>query len=134
MAARSIWSGSLTFGLVNIPVMLVTAVRDKSIHFHMVSKTGEQRLRRKLYAPDTGDELSYEETARGFEISPDRYIIISDEELDKLKAEKSRWMEITQFVDIGEVDPIFYEKTYYVAPSEGAARAYALLVQAMRDA
>jgi DNA end-binding protein Ku len=133
MANRSLWSGNLTFGLVNIPVMLVTAVRDKTIHFHMVSKKGEQRLRRKLYAPDTGDEFKYEETARGYEIAPDQYVIISDEELEKLKPASTRRMEITEFVDIADVDPIFYEKTYYLAPAEGGAQAYSLLAQAMRD-
>ena len=133
MASRSLWSGNLTFGLVNVPVMLVTAVRDKTIHFHMVSKNGDQRLRRKLYAPETGDEFAYEETARGYEIAPDQYVIISDEELEELKPASSRRMEITEFVDITDVDPIFYEKTYYLAPAEGGAQAYSLLTQAMRE-
>jgi DNA end-binding protein Ku len=90
MAARSIWTGSLGFGLVTIPVKLVTAVRDKSIHFNLLSKDGSSRLRRKLYAPDTGKEYEYGETSRGYEIAPDRYVIVTEEEIEKLRPEKTR--------------------------------------------
>jgi len=132
MVARSIWSGSLTFGLVSIPVKLVTASRDKSIHFHMLSKDGASRLRRKLYSPDTGKEFEHGETARGFEIAPDRYVIVTDEEIARLKPEKSRRMEIAEFVNPAGVDPVYFDSPYYLAPDEGGARAYALLVHAMQ--
>jgi DNA end-binding protein Ku len=132
MVARSIWSGSLGFGLVNIPVKLVTAVRDKSVHFNLLSKDGSSRLRRKLYSPETGKEFDYEETARGYEIAPDRYVIITDEEIAKLKPEKTRRMDITEFVDLESVDPIYFENVYYLAPDEGAAKSYALLAHAMQ--
>src|SRR5262245_24553249 len=125
MVARSIWSGSLTFGLVTIPVKLVTAVRDKSIHFNLLSKDGSSRLRRKLYSPETGKEYEHDQTARGFEIAPDRYVVVSDEEIAKLKPEKSRRMDITDFVELADVDPIYFDSPYYLAPDEGGAKAYA---------
>src|SRR5687767_11286483 len=131
MVARSIWSGSLSFGLVNIPVKLVTAVRDKSVHFNLLSKDGTSRLRRKLYSPDTGKEYDYEETARGYEIAPDRYVMVSDEEIAKLKPEKTRRMDIAEFVELASVDPVYFDNAYYLAPDEGAAKSYALLAQAM---
>jgi DNA end-binding protein Ku len=132
MVARSIWSGSLSFGLVNIPVKLVTAVRDKSVHFNLLSKDGTSRLRRKLYSPESGKEYDYEETTRGYEIAPDRYVIVSDEEIEKLRPEKSRRMEITEFVELASVDPIFFDNSYYLAPEEGSAKSYALLSHAMK--
>jgi DNA end-binding protein Ku len=132
MAIRSIWSGSISFGLVNIPVKLVTAVRDKSIHFNMLSPDGKSRLRRKLYSPETGKDFEYDQTVRGYEIAPDQYVIVKDEELEKLRPEKSRRLDIQEFVELAKVDPIYYDSTYYVAPDEGGAKAYALLVNAMK--
>jgi DNA end-binding protein Ku len=132
MAIRSIWSGSISFGLVNIPVKLVTAVRDKSIHFNLLSPDGKSRLRRKLYSPETGKDFEYDQTVRGYEIAPDQYVIIKDEELEKLRPEKSRRLDIQEFVELSKVDPIYYDSTYYVAPDEGGAKAYALLVNAMK--
>jgi DNA end-binding protein Ku len=132
MAIRSIWSGSISFGLVNIPVKLVTAVRDKSIHFNLLSPDGKSRLRRKLYSPETGKDFEYDQTVRGYEIAPDQYVIVKDEELEKLRPEKSRRLDIQEFVELSKVDPIYYDSTYYVAPDEGGAKAYALLVNAMK--
>jgi DNA end-binding protein Ku len=132
MAIRSIWSGSISFGLVNIPVKLVTAVRDKSIHFNLLSPDGKSRLRRKLYSPETGKDFEYDQTVRGYEIAPDQYVIVKDEELEKLRPEKSKRLDIQEFVELAKVDPIYYDSTYYVAPDEGGAKAYALLVNAMK--
>jgi DNA end-binding protein Ku len=132
MVARSIWSGSISFGLVNIPVKLVTAVRDKSVHFNLLSPDGTSRLRRKLWSPETGKDYEYDQTVRGYEIAPDRYVIIKDEEIEKLRPEKSRRLDIKEFVELAEVDPIHFDATYYLAPDEGGAKAYALLVNAMK--
>lgn len=132
MVARSIWSGSISFGLVNIPVKLVTAVRDKSVHFNLLAADGSSRLRRKLYSPDTGKEYEYDQTVRGYEIAPDRYVIVKDEEIEKLRPEKTRRLDITEFVSLDAVDPIYYDNAYYLAPDDGGARAYALLVTAMK--
>ncbi len=119
---RALWTGSVSFGLVNIPVRLVTAVRDKQIHFHLLSPDGQCRLRRKLYCPETGKEFDFKDTSRGYEVAPDQYVIIQDEELDQLKPEKGR-----------TIDPIYFDKTYHLTPGEGGAKPYALLVQAMHE-
>ena len=131
--ARSLWKGSITFGLVNIPIQLSTAVREKGISFHMLSKDGRCRLRRKLYCPDTGKEYDFNDTTRGLEVAPDQYVIVDEKEIEQLKPEKGRTIEIEQFVDLVDVDPIYYDRVYYVAPVEGAAKPYRLLVEAMKE-
>jgi DNA end-binding protein Ku len=88
-------------------------------------------LRRKLYSPESGKEFEYDQTVRGYEVAPDRYVIIDDEELEKLKPEKTRRIEILEFVDLVAVDPIFFDSTYYLAPDEQGAKPYSLLVHAM---
>jgi DNA end-binding protein Ku len=130
--ARSIWSGNISFGLVNVPVKLFTAVRDQSVHFHMLSEDGRCRLRRKLYCPDTGEEYDFKHTARGYEIAPSQYVIIRDEELDKLRPEKGRTIEISDFVDLQDIDPIYYDRTYYLMPDAQGVKGYQLLLHAMR--
>ncbi|HYE03745.1 MAG TPA: Ku protein [Phycisphaerales bacterium] len=132
--ARSLWSGSISFGLVNIPIKLYTAVRDTTIHFHLLNKEGDCRLRRKLFCPETGKEYDFSETARGYEIAPEQYVIIQDEELESLKPEAGRSIDITDFVDLAQIDPIYYDRTYYVGPDERGVKSYRLLMEAMREA
>ncbi|MBC7835530.1 MAG: Ku protein [Phycisphaerales bacterium] len=129
--ARSIWSGTISFGLVNIPIKLFTAVRDTTIHFHMLSKDGQCRLRRRLVCPDTNEEYDFQDTARGYEVAPDQYVIIRDEELASVKPEAGRTIEITDFVDLAEIDPIYYDRTYYLGPDARGGKAYRLLLDAM---
>lgn len=131
--ARSIWTGHISFGLVNIPIRLLTAVRDKGVHLHMLSPDGQCRLRRKLVCPDTGEEYDFKETSRGYEIAPDQYVIIRDEEVDAIRPEAGRAIEITEFVELEKIDPMYYERSYYLAPAEGGAKAYQLLLQAMQE-
>ena len=131
--ARSIWTGHISFGLVNIPVRLMTAVRDKGVHLHMLSPDGKCRLRRKLVCPDTGEEYDFKNTARGYEIAPDQYVIIRDEEIDAIRPESGRAIEITEFVELEKIDPMYYERSYYLGPGEGGAKAYQLLLQAMQE-
>ena len=131
--ARSLWKGSITFGLVNIPIQLNTAVREKGISFNLLSKDGRCRLRRKLYCPETGKEYDFGDTARGLEVAPDQYVIVDEKEIENLKPEKGRTIEIEQFVDVAEVDPVYFNRVYYVAPAEGAAKPYRLLVEAMKQ-
>src|SRR6187549_2992613 len=116
--ARAIWSGSISFGLVNIPVRVHTATRDRDIHFHMLSSDGTCRLRRKLYCPETGKEYDFKETSRGYEIAPDQYVIVSDEELKKLKPDKGKSVVITDFVPLESIDPIYFDRSYYVLPGK----------------
>lgn len=129
--ARTLWKGSISFGLVNVPIRLITAVSEKSVHFNMLSKDGSCRLRRKLVCPETGDEYDFQDTARGYEIAPDQYVLIKDEELKRLKPEAGRTIDIVAFIELAEVDPIYYDRTYYVVPDEGGAKGYKLLLEAM---
>lgn len=131
--ARPIWKGSISFGLVNIPVQLETAVREKSVSFHMLSKDGSCRLRRKLVCPDSGKEVDYDDTARGIEVAKDEYVLVDEKEIEKLKPEKGKAIDIEQFVDLEEIDPIYFDRVYYVTPTEGSAKSYRLLHEAMKD-
>lgn len=129
--ARVTWSGSVSFGLVNIPVKMYTAVRDHTIRFHRLSEDGSCRLRTKLYCPDTGDEYDFTQTSRGYEVAPDQYVIVEDEELENLRPDHGHAIEIEDFVSLDEIDPVYYDRPYYLAPDERGARPYALLVDAM---
>ena len=131
--ARSIYKGNITFGMVSIPVTLHTAVRDRSIQFHMLSEDGTCRLRRKLYCPETGQEYDFKSAARGYELAPGQYVIIRDEELDRLEPEKGRNIEISQFVDAAEIDPVYYDRPYHLLPDAAATKGYRLLLEAMRS-
>jgi DNA end-binding protein Ku len=129
--ARPLWKGSISFGLVSIPVQLETAVREKTIHFHMLSKDGSCRLRRKLYCPETGREYDFGDTARGVEVAKDQYVLIDEAEIRKIKPDKGRAIEIDQFVKLDEIDPVYFATTYYVTPAEGNVKAYKLLHDSM---
>jgi DNA end-binding protein Ku len=131
--ARAIWSGAISFGLVNIPVKLFSAVNKKTVRFHQIDAESGGRVRQKRVGPD-GEEVPYEQIVKGYEIGPDRYVMISSEEMDSLAPEKTRTIDIEDFVDLEEIDPIFYDHPYYLAPDTGASKAYRLLVDAMEDA
>ncbi len=128
--ARAMWTGAISFGLVNIPVKVYPATRSKDIHFHQIHEKTKCRVHHKLFCPGAGD-ISPDEVVKGFEIAPDQYVIIKKEELDALAPEKSDNIEITDFVDLVSIDPVYYDKPYYLLPDERAARAYRLLVTAM---
>jgi DNA end-binding protein Ku len=132
--ARAIWSGAISFGLVNVPVKLYSATSPKTVRFHQLSSKTGARIRQKRVDPTTGDEVPYEEIVKGYEITPDRYVLISNEELDALDPKATRTIDIEEFVDLAEIDPIFYDHSYYLAPAAGGAKAYRLLVDAMREA
>jgi len=131
--SRPIWKGSISFGLVNIPVQLETAVREKSVSFHMLSKDGSCRLRRKLYCPETGEEFEYNDTTRGVEVSKDRYVVVDEKEIEAVKPVKARAIEIEQFVGVEEIDPIYFDRPYFITPTDGSAKAYKLLHEAMKQ-
>jgi DNA end-binding protein Ku len=129
---RAIWSGAISFGLVNIPVKLYSAVSKKTVRFHQIDSESGGRVRQKRVGPD-GEEIAYEQIVKGYEIGPDRYVTISPEELEALEPQKTRTIDIEDFVDIEQIDPIYYDHPYYLAPDTGAAKAYRLLVDAMED-
>ena len=131
---RAMWSGSISFGLVNVPVKLFPAVSQKEVHFHMLTGDGKCRVRRKLVCGDTGEEVEYKDTTRGYEVAPDEYVTVTPEDLAALKPEASRTIDITDFVELSDIDPIYFERAYYLAPDNRAEKAYHLLWKAMRDA
>jgi DNA end-binding protein Ku len=129
---RAIWSGAISFGLVNIPVKLYSAVSKKTVRFHQIDAESGGRVRQKRVGPD-GEEIAYEQIVKGYEIGPDRYVTITPEELESLEPQKTRTIDIEDFVDLEQIDPIYYDHPYYLAPDTGAAKAYRLLVDAMED-
>ena len=131
--ARSLWSGSISFGLVNIPIRLYPAVSKKSVSFHQIdSKTGARVKVQRVSSAD-GSEVPYEQIVKGYELSKDHYVLIEPEELDALDAESSRAIEIEEFIDLVDIDPVFFDTPYLVAPVNAAAKPYALLAKAMEE-
>jgi DNA end-binding protein Ku len=131
--ARAIWSGAISFGLVNVPVKLYAATSPKTVRFHQLSSKTGGRIRQKRVDSTTGDEVPYEEIVKGYEITPDRYVIITPEELDTLDAKATKTIDVEDFVDLADIDPIYFDHAYYVAPATGGAKAYRLLLDAMRE-
>ncbi len=129
---RHIWSGTISLGLVNVPVKLYNSVKVKAIRFHQLRKSDGCRIRLKNVCASDGAEVPAEEIVRGYEVSPGRHVVIADEEMDALFPENTRKIEIDDFVDISKIDPVYFEKSYYLVPDKGAARAYSLLLLAMR--
>ncbi len=132
--ARAIWSGTISFGLLNVPVKLYSAVSRKTIRFNELRESDSSRVRHKRVAESDGEEVPYEQIVRGYEISPDHYVVFSRDELDELNPAKTRAIEIQDFVDIEDIDPIYFDSPYYLGPAEGAEKAYGLLVKAMESA
>jgi DNA end-binding protein Ku len=132
--ARPIWTGALSFGLVNVPVGLYSATDDKTIHFNQLERGTSDRVRNKRVNERTGDEVAYDAIVKGYDLGGGRYIVVEPEELEAVEPGRSRNIEITDFVDLDDIDPVFYKSTYYLAPQgPGAERAYALLRQAMDE-
>jgi DNA end-binding protein Ku len=131
--ARAIWSGAISFGLVNVPVKLYTATSPKTVRFNQLSSKTGARIRQKRVDPTTEEEVPYEDIVKGYEITPDHYVVISNEELEALDPKATKTVDIEEFVDLVEIDPIYYDHNYYLAPTAGGAKAYRLLLDAMRE-
>jgi len=130
---RAIWTGAISFGLVTVPVRLYSAVNRKTVRFNQLDSTDNGRIAQRRVNPRTGEEVPYERLVKGYEIAPDSYVVISDEELDSLEPEKTRTIDIEDFVEESEIPPIFYDHPYYLAPGPGGAKPYRLLLEAMRE-
>jgi DNA end-binding protein Ku len=128
---RSIWTGAISFGLVTVPVKLYSAVQRKSVRFHQLNGKNGMRIQQKRVDPTTGDEVPYEEIVKGYEIAPDQYVLIEPGELEALDPKKTKTIEISDFVDLDAIDPIYYDHPYYLAPGAGGAKPYRLLYEAM---
>ena len=131
--ARAIWSGSISFGLLNVPVKLYSAVSRRQISFRELRASDSSRVRNKRVAEADGEEVNYEDIVKGYELGPDQYVIFSREELEELDPKKTKAIEVEAFVDLDDIDPIYFVQPYYLGPEPGAERAYALLVKAMAD-
>src|SRR5687768_16647839 len=130
---RAIWSGSISFGLLNVPVKLYSAVSKQTIRFRELREDDGSRIKHKRVAEKDGKEVAYDDIVKGYEYAPDQYVVLSRDELAELDPKKTRAIEIQDFVDLDDIDPIYFEQPYYLAPDKGAAKAYALLVQAMKE-
>ena len=132
--ARPVWSGTISFGLVNVPVKAFTAVRDHDVHFHQLDKKSGSRIRYKKVTEKSGREVDADQIEMGFEVSSGHYVTFDKEELDALRPKSTRAIDVSDFVALEDVDPIYYERTYWLAPSgDESARAYQLLLAAMEE-
>jgi DNA end-binding protein Ku len=132
MALQGIWSGTISFSLVAIPVQLVKAVEPGRVSFRMLHSKDYSPLSRRMFCPREETIVSPDEIIRGYEITPDKYIVITDEELESVTPERSRTIEIVEFIDMKDVDAIYYDHPYYLVPSRGGEKAYTLLAEVMR--
>jgi DNA end-binding protein Ku len=127
------WSGAISFGLVNVPIKLYSAVSRKTVRFHQLNGETGSRIAQKRVDSGTGEEVAYENIVKGYELTKDRYVLITPDELETLDPEKSRSIDIEDFVDLADIDPVYYDHPYYLVPDKGAAKAYGLLLNAMRE-
>src|SRR4051812_5154244 len=130
---RSIWTGAISFGLVNVPVKLYSAVQRKTVRFNQLDSEGNVRISMRRVNPATGEEVPYERLVKGYEIAPDQYVVIEPEELDAIEPHRTRTIDILDFVELADIDPIFYDHPYYLAPGAGGSKPYKLLLDAMRE-
>ncbi len=129
---RAIWSGAISFGLVSVPVKLFSAVSRKTVRFNQLDSKTNSRVKQKRVNAE-GEEVPYEQIVKGYEVAKDSYVIVTEEELASLSPKASRMIEITDFVNEADIDPIFYDSAYYLVPDELARKSYALLAKAMED-
>lgn len=131
---RAIWSGSISFGLVNIPVKLYSAVSRKSVRFNQLDSESGTRIKQKRVNADTGQEVPFDQIVKGYELGEGRYVTVTDEEMASLDPDATRSIDLQEFVLQQDIDPVFYDSAYYLAPDPTAKKAYALLVHAMEEA
>jgi DNA end-binding protein Ku len=131
---RAIWKGTISFGLVNIPIALGLATGRSDPSFRTLDRESLQPVKQQLFSPSREEVVSRDDTIKGFEVSKDRYLAITDEELESVSVQRRRTIDILAFVDAAEIDPVYYDRTYYLDPQEHAAKPYSLLLRAMRDA
>jgi DNA end-binding protein Ku len=130
---RAIWTGAISFGLVSVPVKLYAAVSTKGVHFHQLHAADGVRIQQKRICPADGEEVPYADIVKGYEIAPDRYVVIEPQELASLAPKRARTIEIEDFVALADIDPIFFDHPYYLVPDERGVKPYRLLLEAMRE-
>jgi DNA end-binding protein Ku len=127
------WTGTIGFGMVTVPVKLYSAVDRKTVRFHQLSGKSGVRVAQKRIDPATGEEVPYADIVKGYELAPDRYVVIEPGELEALEPQKTKTIEIEEFVDLAQIDPVYYDHPYYLAPGTGGSKPYRLLLEAMRE-
>jgi DNA end-binding protein Ku len=130
---RPIWSGTISFGLVSVPVRMFSATQSKELRFHFLDKHDLQPIGYDKVRRDTGEHVDNEDIVRGFEVEKDRYVPLEDEDLDRLDVELTKTIDICDFVDLDQIDPIYFRKAYYLAPQDDAEKPYRLLVRALEE-
>lgn len=130
---RPIWRGAVSFGMVSIPVRLYTATENKDIAFRQLTPDGRTRVRQIRIDPDTGEEVPYEEIVRGYEYAKDQFVVLEPEDFDQLPVPSKHTISLDSFVELADVDPVYFEKAYYLEPDEVGMKPFALLVRAMED-
>ena len=130
---RPIWSGSISFGLVNIPVKLLSAVHSEGLNFDMLSKKDMAKIRYARIDTKTGKEVPWKDIVKGYEYTKGKYVVVDEKDFEKASPEKSKAIDISQFVKEEEIDPILYEKPYYIIPGKGAEKTYNLLIKALEE-
>lgn len=130
---RAMWSGAVSFGLVNIPIKLFTAVSRKNVSFNQIDTSTGSRIQYRKVSAATGEDVPAEAIAKGYQLSSGEYVLVGDDELATLDPEATRTIDIEQFVDLTEIDPVYYDAAYYVAPEQAARKPYALLTRAMEE-
>ncbi len=130
---RAIWSGTISFGLLNVPVKLYSAVARRGISLREIRESDGARIRHRRVAEGTDEEVPYGEIVKAFEVTPDRYVPLGKDELSALAPEKTRAIEVQDFVDLDQIDPIYFDSPYYLGPADGAEKAYSLLARAMEE-
>ncbi len=129
--ARAIWSGSISFGLLNVPVKLYSAVARRNIALREIRESDSARIKHRRVAEGTDEEVPYDEIVKAFEITPGNYVPLSKDEMSALAPERTRAIDVQDFVDLDEIDPIYFDSPYYLGPADGAEKAYSLLAAAM---
>jgi DNA end-binding protein Ku len=130
---RAIWSGTISFGLLNVPVKLYSAVARRGISLREIRESDGARIRHRRVAEGTEEEVPYGEIVKAFEVTPERFVPLSKDEMSALAPEKTRAIEVQDFVDLDQIDPIYFDSPYYLGPAEGAEKAYSLLARAMQE-
>jgi DNA end-binding protein Ku len=130
---RAMWKGAISFGLVTIPVAVYPATEEKTLRFNQLHDEDGGRVRYKRVCEKDGEEVTFEHIVKGYEVEKDRYVVLTDEDLNAIPVESSRAIDIHRFVDLDEIDPVMFKKSYYLVPEETGAKAYALLREAMAD-
>jgi len=132
LALRPLRNATITFGLVSIPVRFYTATKSEDVHFNLLHESCGSRVNRKWWCPKHEEIVSSDELIRGYEVSKNKYVTFTDEEIDTLETDDDRALDIVEFVDLDQIDPVFFEKTYYLGPAAGGGKTYKLLATAMK--